>query len=86
MASPSGVIGVTMVTSYETETTCVGLGDTVAVGGWAPSGSRHPRGRGLNCRADVGDVQLMRDGQSAARCTPKTHLFSSCHAHDRSGH
>ncbi len=72
------VIGVTMVTSYETEKDVrMGLGDTVAVGGYTFRLTGIREAEGPNYRADVGDVQLMRDGQLLRTLHPEKRTYFS---------
>ena len=72
------VSGVTMVTSYETEKDVrMGLGDTVAVGGYTFRLTGIREAEGPNYRADVGDVQLMRDGQLLRTLHPEKRTYFS---------
>ena len=72
------VVGVTMVTSYETEKDVrMGLGDTVAVGGYTFRLTGIREAEGPNYRADVGDVQLMRDGQLLRTLHPEKRTYFS---------
>ncbi|MBS0505829.1 MAG: heme lyase CcmF/NrfE family subunit [Proteobacteria bacterium] len=72
------VIGVTMVKNYETEKDVrMGLGDTVAVGGYTFRLTGIREAQGPNYRADVGDVELMRGDQVLRTLHPEKRTYFS---------
>ena len=72
------VVGVTMVTGYETEKDVrMGLGDTVVVGGYTFKLTGIREAEGPNYRADVGDVELMQGGQLLRMLHPEKRTYFS---------
>jgi cytochrome c-type biogenesis protein CcmF len=72
------VVGVTMVKGYETEKDVrMGVGDTVAVGGYTFKLTGIREAMGPNYRADVGDVELSRDGQMLRLLHPEKRTYFS---------
>ncbi|MBI5278144.1 MAG: heme lyase CcmF/NrfE family subunit [Burkholderiales bacterium] len=73
------VIGITMVKGYEEEKDVrMAIGDTVAVGGYEFRMDGVKREPGPNYMADVGQVQLMKDGRVLRTLKPeKRKYFSS---------
>ena len=72
------VVGITMVKSYETEKDVrMGLDDTVAVGGYTFRLTGIREADGPNYRADIGDVQLSRNGQTLRMLHPEKRTYFS---------
>jgi cytochrome c-type biogenesis protein CcmF len=73
------VVGITMVKGYETEKDVrMAMGDTVSVGGYTFRLTGIRTAAGPNYNADVGDVELSRDGQVLKTLHPeKRNYFSS---------
>ena len=72
------VVGVTMVKSYETEKDVrMGVGDTVAVGGYSFRLTGIREAVGPNYRADVGDIELARGGQVLRVLHPEKRTYLS---------
>ncbi|OGB31971.1 MAG: c-type cytochrome biogenesis protein CcmF [Burkholderiales bacterium RIFCSPLOWO2_12_FULL_61_40] len=73
------VVGITMVKGYETEKDVrMVLGDTVSVGGYTFRLTGIRAEAGPNYNADVGDVELIRDGRVLKTLHPeKRNYFSS---------
>ena len=72
------VVGVTMVTGYETEKDVrMAMGDTVAVGGYTFRLTGIREVAGPNYRADRGDVELIQDGQVLKMLHPEKRTYFS---------
>jgi cytochrome c-type biogenesis protein CcmF len=72
------VVGVTMVKGYETEKDVrMAVGDTVAVGGYTFRLLRISEAAGPNYNADVGDVELSRDGRVLKTLHPEKRTYFS---------
>jgi len=72
------VVGVTMVKGYETEKDVrMRVGDTVAVGGYTFKLTGIREAKGPNYRADVGDVELSRDGKVLRMLHPEKRGYFS---------
>ena len=72
------VIGVTMVKGYETEKDVrMVIGDTVAVGGYTFRLTGIRKEPGPNYSADVGDVELSRDGKVLRTLHPEKRAYFS---------
>ena len=72
------VVGVTMVKGYETEKDVrMAVGDTVAVGGYTFRLLRISEATGPNYNADVGDVELSRDGRVLKTLHPEKRTYFS---------
>jgi cytochrome c-type biogenesis protein CcmF len=72
------VVGVTMVTGYETEKDVrMAVGDTVTVGGYVLELTGMREATGPNYRADVGDVAMRRDDQLLKTLHPEKRTYFS---------
>jgi cytochrome c-type biogenesis protein CcmF len=72
------VLGITMVKGYETEKDVrMALGDTVLVGGYTFKLTGIRTEPGPNYKADVGDVQLIKDGQVLKTLHPEKRTYFS---------
>jgi cytochrome c-type biogenesis protein CcmF len=72
------VVGVTMVKGYETEKDVrMGVGDIVAVGGYTFRLTGIHTEPGPNYKADVGDVELIRNGQVLKTMHPEKRTYFS---------
>ena len=72
------VVGITMVKGYETEKDVrMAIGDTVAVGGYTFRLTGIRAEPGPNYKADVGDVELMRDGKVMRMLHPEKRTYFS---------
>ena len=72
------VIGITMVKGYETEKDVrMVIGDTVSVGGYTFRLTGIRAEPGPNYNADVGDVELIRDGQVVKMLHPEKRTYFS---------
>jgi len=72
------VVGVTMVKGYETEKDVrMAIGDTVSVGGYDFRMTAIRSEPGPNYRADVGDVELSRNGQMLRVLHPEKRAYFS---------
>ena len=72
------VVGVTMVTGYETEKDVrMAMGDTVAVGGYTFRLTGIKDIAGPNYRADRGDVELIKDGKVLKMLHPEKRTYFS---------
>jgi cytochrome c-type biogenesis protein CcmF len=72
------VVGVTMVTGYETEKDVrMAMGDTVAVGGYTFRLTGIRNVPGPNYRADQGDVELIKDGKVIRMMYPEKRTYFS---------
>ena len=72
------VVGVTMVTGYETEKDVrMAMGDTVAVGGYTFRLTGIREVAGPNYRADRGDVELIQGGQVLKMLHPEKRTYFS---------
>jgi cytochrome c-type biogenesis protein CcmF len=72
------VIGITMVKGYETEKDVrMVIGDTVSVGGYTFRLTGIRAEPGPNYNADVGDVELIRDGQVLKMLHPEKRTYFS---------
>jgi len=72
------VVGVTMVKGYETEKDVrMGVGDIVAVGGYTFRLTGIHTEPGPNYTADVGDVELIRNGQVLKTMHPEKRTYFS---------
>jgi cytochrome c-type biogenesis protein CcmF len=72
------VVGVTMVTGYETEKDVrMAMGDTVAVGGYTFRLTGIREVAGPNYRADRGDVELIKDGTVVKMLHPEKRTYFS---------
>ncbi|WP_298213157.1 heme lyase CcmF/NrfE family subunit [Acidovorax sp.] len=72
------VVGVTMVKGYETEKDVrMGVGDTVAVGGYTFKLTGIREAKGPNYSADVGDVELSQGGQVLRTLHPEKRTYFS---------
>ena len=72
------VIGVTMVKGYETEKDVrMVIGDTVSVGGYTFKLTGIRKEPGPNYSADVGDVELSRDGKVLRTLNPEKRAYFS---------
>ena len=72
------VVGVTMVKGYETEKDVrMAVGDTVAVGGYTFKLMGIRAEPGPNYKADVGDVELSRNGQVLRTLNPEKRTYFS---------
>ena len=72
------VVGVTMVTGYETEKDVrMAMGDTVAVGGYTFRLTGIKEVAGPNYRADRGDVELIQGGQVLKMLHPEKRTYFS---------
>lgn len=72
------VVGITMVKGYETEKDVrMAVGDTVAVGGYSFRLLRISEAAGPNYNADVGDVELSRDGHVLKTLHPEKRTYFS---------
>ena len=72
------VVGITMVSGYETEKDVrMAMGDTVAVGGYTFRLTGIREATGPNYRADVGDVELIRDGRVLKMLHPEKRTYFS---------
>ena len=72
------VVGITMVKGYETEKDVrMVLGDTVAVGGYTFRLTGIRTAPGPNYNADVGDVELIRDGRVIKTLHPEKRTYFS---------
>ncbi len=72
------VVGVTMVKGYETEKDVrMVIGDTVSVGGYTFRLTGIRQEPGPNYQADVGDVELIRDGRVLRTLHPEKRLYQS---------
>ena len=71
-------VGITMVTGYETEKDVrMAVGDTVSVGGYTFKLTGISEAKGPNYRADVGDVELIRDGKVLRTLHPEKRTYFS---------
>jgi cytochrome c-type biogenesis protein CcmF len=71
-------VGITMVTGYETEKDVrMTVGDTVSVGGYTFKLTGIREAQGPNYRADVGDVELIRDGKVLRTLHPEKRTYFS---------
>ncbi len=71
-------VGITMVTGYETEKDVrMAVGDTVSVGGYTFKLTGIREANGPNYRADVGDVELIRDGKVLRTLHPEKRTYFS---------
>lgn len=74
----ASVVGVTMVTGYETEKDVrMAMGDTVAVGGYTFRLTGIKEVAGPNYRADRGDVELIQGGQVLKMLHPEKRTYFS---------
>ncbi|WP_404303365.1 heme lyase CcmF/NrfE family subunit [Alicycliphilus denitrificans] len=72
------VVGITMVKGYETEKDVrMRVGDTVSVGGYTFKLTGIREAKGPNYRADVGDVELSRDGKVLRLLHPEKRAYFS---------
>jgi cytochrome c-type biogenesis protein CcmF len=72
------VVGITMVKGYETEKDVrMVVGDTVSVGGYTFRLTGIRQAPGPNYAADVGDVELIRDGQVLKMLHPEKRTYFS---------
>ena len=72
------VVGITMVKGYETEKDVrMAIGDTVAVGGYTFRLTGIRAEPGPNYKADVGDVELMREGKVMRMLHPEKRTYFS---------
>lgn len=72
------VVGITMVKGYETEKDVrMALGDTVSVGGYTFRLTDIRQASGPNYMADVGTVELIRDGQVLRTLHPEKRIYQS---------
>jgi cytochrome c-type biogenesis protein CcmF len=72
------VVGITMVKGYETEKDVrMVIGDTVSVGGYTFRLTGIRAEAGPNYNADVGDVELIRDGQVLKTLHPEKRTYFS---------
>ena len=72
------VVGITMVKGYETEKDVrMAIGDTVAVGGYTFRLTGIRAEPGPNYKADVGEVELMRDGKVMRMLHPEKRTYFS---------
>ncbi len=72
------VVGITMVKGYETEKDVrMAMGDTVSVGGYTFKLTGIRTVAGPNYNADVGDVELSRDGQVLKTLHPEKRTYFS---------
>ena len=72
------VLGITMVKGYETERDVrMAMGDTVAVGGYTFRLAGMRTIAGPNYNADVGDVELIKDGQVLRTMHPQKRQYLS---------
>ena len=72
------VVGITMVKGYETEKDVrMAIGDTVAVGGYTFRLTGIRQAPGPNYVADVGDVELIRDGRVLKTLHPEKRIYFS---------
>jgi cytochrome c-type biogenesis protein CcmF len=72
------VVGITMVKGYESEKDVrMAAGDTVSVGGYTLRLSAIRAEAGPNYKADVGDVELSRDGQVLRTLRPEKRIYFS---------
>jgi cytochrome c-type biogenesis protein CcmF len=72
------VVGITMVKGYETEKDVrMVVGDTVSVGGYTFRLTGIRQAPGPNYAADVGDVELIRDGQVLKLLHPEKRTYFS---------
>jgi len=72
------VVGITMVKGYETEKDVrMAIGDTVAVGGYTFRLTGIRQAPGPNYLADVGDVELIRDGRVVRTLHPEKRTYFS---------
>jgi len=72
------VVGITMVKGYETEKDVrMAVGDTVSVGGYTFRLTGIREVPGPNYAADVGDVELLRDGQVLKTLHPEKRTYFS---------
>lgn len=72
------VLGITMVKGYETEKDVrMALGDTVAVGGYTFKLTGIRTAPGPNYKADVGDVELIKDGKVLKTLHPEKRTYFS---------
>lgn len=71
-------VGITMVTGYETEKDVrMAVGDTVSVGGYTFKLTGIREAKGPNYRADVGDVELIRDDKVLRTLHPEKRTYFS---------
>ncbi len=72
------VVGITMVKGYETEKDVrMAIGDTVSVGGYSFRLTGIRAEPGPNYKADVGDVELSRDGRVLRTMHPEKRIYFS---------
>jgi len=72
------VVGITMVKGYETEKDVrMAVGDTVSVGGYTFRLTGIRQEPGPNYKADVGDVELMRNDQVLRTLHPEKRMYFS---------